>query len=133
MKISSAIIISLIVLFSGCASVHETFINNSHMLGPNKLATPNQAGLCYKYKNRIYSGIKKDAEVVKSCGPSGIGCIFAPLAIIDMPFSLVADTLFLPYTTTSNSINHENKYKPNGDMCQICKKNEDSLYCTYKL
>nr|WP_282443273.1 YceK/YidQ family lipoprotein [Pseudomonas sp. B329] len=31
-------------------------------------------------------------------GSAGIFLIFVPLAVIDLPFSMVADTLFLPYT-----------------------------------
>ncbi|WP_248132929.1 YceK/YidQ family lipoprotein [Pseudomonas sp. B329] len=47
-----------------------------------------------------YCGSYIDIALIKAAldGSAGIFLIFVPLAVIDLPFSMVADTLFLPYT-----------------------------------
>jgi uncharacterized protein YceK len=97
----------LIGLLSGCASVHQTFISkekdNDSTHGP------------YGYKSKVYAGTKTDASIVSICfagtGWGFITCPFALLAAIDMPFSIVGDTLFLPYTLTGKQRNDNLKTK----------------------
>jgi uncharacterized protein YceK len=50
----------------------------------------------------FYAGVKLDYEVSHQCSRSGKNCHEMawgniPFVLIDMPFSLVADTLFIPY------------------------------------
>jgi len=47
-----------------------------------------------------YCGASTDIEVIKAATDENAGIFRAlvPLAVIDLPFSLVADTLLLPYT-----------------------------------
>jgi uncharacterized protein YceK len=48
----------------------------------------------------VYGGVRTDARAIAS-GPGCPGGILVPLfCVIDMPFSLVGDTLALPYTLT---------------------------------
>ena len=81
--IMRAVITALALAAStGCATVHETFDDNAHC-GP-----------------RPYCGATTDIEYIKvlSDGKAGVLAAFIPLAVIDLPFSVVADTLILPYT-----------------------------------
>ncbi|MEK1941066.1 MAG: YceK/YidQ family lipoprotein [Pseudomonas sp.] len=71
-----------LVLLSGCSTMAETF-DDSARCGP-----------------RPYCGSATDIEVISALGEENAGVfqVLAPLALIDLPFSVVADTLFLPYT-----------------------------------
>lgn len=92
MKKFQLVLLVLISLISGCASIHQTFISKEY---------ENEAVGPYGIRNKVYAGIKSDADAVVGCCYM-LACICAPIAIIDMPFSIVADTLFLPYTVTRN-------------------------------
>ena len=50
--------------------------------------------------NKIYSGTRANVVIIGSSydHPHGPGPMFRYLGILDFPFSLVADTLVLPYT-----------------------------------
>ncbi|MBF7731311.1 YceK/YidQ family lipoprotein [Pseudomonas sp. N040] len=95
----------LISLIHGCASVHETFISKdqSSTYGP------------YGYRSKVYAGVKTDASKVSLCfagtGWEFITCPFALFAAIDMPFSMVSDTILLPYTMTDKQRNDDLKEK----------------------
>ncbi len=71
-----------LVLLGGCSTMAETF-DDSARCGP-----------------RPYCGSATDIEVISALGQENAGVfqVLAPLALIDLPFSVVADTLFLPYT-----------------------------------
>ena len=69
-------------LLAGCATANETF-------GDGQLC-----GL------HPYCGASTDIMVIKATSAKNAGAMraLAPLAMIDLPFSIVADTLILPYT-----------------------------------
>lgn len=106
-------------MLSGCASIHQTFISKEYN------DTTHGA---YGYKSKVYAGVKMDVGVVGACCYM-MACICAPVGLIDMPFSFVADTLFLPYTITSATLNDnklkrcvDNKRKQGRDDDEWCKK-----------
>lgn len=72
----------VMTLLGGCATANETFGNGQ---------------LCGLHP---YCGAATDIEVIKATTAENAGAlrVLAPLAIIDLPFSIVADTLILPYT-----------------------------------
>ncbi|MCP2073152.1 UNVERIFIED_ORG: uncharacterized protein YceK [Pseudomonas lini] len=72
----------VMTLLGGCATANETFGNGQ---------------LCGLHP---YCGAATDIEVIKATTAESAGAlrVLAPLAIIDLPFSIVADTLILPYT-----------------------------------
>ena len=91
MKIFLIVFLISVSLLSGCASIHETFYSKNDNESTHGT---------YGYKSKIYAGVKQDADIIySSC--QAMACIFAPIGLIDMPFSFVADTLFLPYTATA--------------------------------
>ncbi len=76
------VIAAALALMAGCSTMAETF-DDSARCGP-----------------RPYCGSATDIEVISALGDESAGAfqVLAPLALIDLPFSVVADTLFLPYT-----------------------------------
>jgi uncharacterized protein YceK len=65
----------------------------------------------------IYGGVKLDANNIYY-GPPGNGVVnmypvCCLISIIDIPLSLVADTLLLPYTVTKTIRGRETDQKPN--------------------
>lgn len=82
------IIIVILLSNTGCASiVHTTPIGDSLC---NSISG---TGVCFKEKNLIYIGTRKDAETIADTDSAAI--LFP---ILDIPFSFVLDTLFLPFT-----------------------------------
>ncbi|MBU6957205.1 YceK/YidQ family lipoprotein [Pseudomonas sp. CVAP len=71
-----------VALLAGCSTFSETFGDR-----PRCGAHP-------------YCGSSTDIELIKATTDESAGVLRAlvPLAVIDLPFSMVADTLFLPYT-----------------------------------
>ena len=51
------------------------------------------SGGCSAVTNKMYVGVRKDIEFISDL--DGFGVLFP---IIDFPFSLAMDTIFLPYT-----------------------------------
>ncbi|AOE61374.1 YceK/YidQ family lipoprotein [Pseudomonas corrugata] len=72
----------IVVLLAGCATFSETFSDH-----PRCGAHP-------------YCGTSTDIELIKVTTDESAGVFraLAPLAVIDLMFSVVADTVFLPYT-----------------------------------
>jgi uncharacterized protein YceK len=93
-------------LLSGCASIHQTFISKSD----------ESMNVSNGYENKVYAGTKKDGKLIHSCFVTIITpwaiftCPVALVATIDLPFSIVGDTLFLPYTIPSSTTS-EKLYK----------------------
>ncbi|MCE0459892.1 MULTISPECIES: YceK/YidQ family lipoprotein [Pseudomonas] len=73
---------SAVVLLTGCSTLSETFDDHPRC-GPHP-----------------YCGSASDIELIKAATEEDAGILRAlvPVAVIDLPFSLVADTLLLPYT-----------------------------------
>lgn len=71
-----------VVTLTGCSTLSETFDDHPRC-GPHP-----------------YCGSASDIELIKAATDEDAGILRAlvPLAVIDLPFSIVADTLFLPYT-----------------------------------
>ncbi|WHS62531.1 YceK/YidQ family lipoprotein [Pseudomonas sp. G2-4] len=69
-------------LLTGCATINESS-SYGHMCGLHP-----------------YCGVTVDMAIIKdsTTGNAGAMSALAPFAIIDLPFSFVADTLILPYT-----------------------------------
>lgn len=69
-------------LLAGCSTLSETFDDHPRC-GPHP-----------------YCGTSSDVELIKAATDEDAGILRAlvPVAVIDLPFSIVADTLFLPYT-----------------------------------
>lgn len=72
----------VVMVLAGCSTFSETFGDR-----PGCGAHP-------------YCGSSTDIELIKATTDESAGALRAlvPLAVIDLPFSMVADTLFLPYT-----------------------------------
>ncbi|MBI3879216.1 MAG: YceK/YidQ family lipoprotein [Verrucomicrobia bacterium] len=57
----------------------------------------------------VYRGTKFDSFVLSGIGKSkeaevwGYGVVFGPIVVCDFPFSIVADTLMLPFDAFSNN------------------------------
>ncbi|MCG6577511.1 YceK/YidQ family lipoprotein [Pseudomonas sp. AF32] len=73
---------SVVFLLAGCSTLSETFDDHPRC-GPHP-----------------YCGSASDIELIRAATEEDAGILRAlvPVAVIDLPFSLVADTLFLPYT-----------------------------------
>ncbi len=71
-----------LAMLAGCSTVSETFGDGKH------------CGI------HPYCGSAVDLMVIRGATEenAGVMVVLAPIAIIDLPFSLVADTLVLPYT-----------------------------------
>ncbi|TWC18442.1 uncharacterized protein YceK [Pseudomonas sp. SJZ085] len=69
-------------LLTGCATVNESS-SYGRMCGLHP-----------------YCGVTVDMEIIKGATDDNAGVMsaLAPFAVIDLPFSFVADTLILPYT-----------------------------------
>ena len=98
MNKSYLLFLMLFSLLSGCASVHQTFISEK-----------NTTNISLGYENKVYAGTRKDGQVIVLCFTSGpwaiIFCPVALFATVDLPFSFVGDTLFLPYTIPKSASN----------------------------
>ena len=106
-------------------SIHKTFISEDYIDSTHGT---------FGYINKVYTGVKFEAGAVSLCfagtGWEFITCPFALLAAAGMPFSFVADTLFLPYTLTSKQRNEEQHQK-----CIENKRKQgrdDDFWCTKK-
>lgn len=75
---------AVLCLISGCSTFSETFADRPHT------------------SSLVYCGTQVDVAVVGALGDetAGIFRLFAPFALLDLPLSLAADTLLLPYTIT---------------------------------
>jgi uncharacterized protein YceK len=80
-----------VMLLTGCSTLAETFDDH-----PRCGAHP-------------YCGSSTDIEVFKGATEENAGVlrVLLPVALIDLPFSLVADTLFLPYTAFNTEPAHK--------------------------
>ncbi|HEY6874138.1 MAG TPA: YceK/YidQ family lipoprotein [Geobacteraceae bacterium] len=96
--IAKTFLIVLAISLGGCASLYATFAKNEKK--PNEPITS---------ESWVYTGVKTDGMLLAFsiyCIGGGHGCgdntnwlfIGSPLMIADVPLSLVADTIFLPYT-----------------------------------
>ena len=88
MKSCLAVVVGLAVLaLSGCGTAANTVFLNELEGG-----------------KRAYGGVRTDWEILRERGESGKReSVSAPVwAAIDMPFSLVADTITLPYIAAYN-------------------------------
>jgi uncharacterized protein YceK len=86
------ILVAIILLLHGCSTIATVGAGGSG--APNRF----QCDVGYRIP-RVYSGVANDARFIgighKTGGSAegGVG-----IAILDLPFSLIADTLVLPYT-----------------------------------
>ncbi len=78
----SLLAVVAIASLTGCATAHETFDGNAQC-GPHPY--------CGTATDINYLGALTD-------GKAGVLAGFIPLVIIDLPLSIVGDTLVLPYT-----------------------------------
>jgi uncharacterized protein YceK len=81
-RVAMAVGLAVLAGLSGCGTAANTVFLNEVEGG-----------------KRAYGGVRADWEIVRERGEEGSGAnLRAPLwAAIDMPFSLVADTVTLPY------------------------------------
>lgn len=81
-------VIAALSLTAGCATLTETFEERSHCGA-----------------TRVYCGTRVDAIMISMATDESAGVLraFWPLAIMDLPLSLVADTFLLPYTVYLDS------------------------------
>jgi len=83
-----ALILCVGNLLCGCASLIGTFAADSQV-------------------NKVYIGTRTDAELVAHGCPAASPCLLPrPVAALDLPFSLITDTLFLVYTVPSSPSSH---------------------------
>lgn len=76
----------LLCLTSGCSTLSETFADRPHA------------------PSLVYIGTQVDVAVIGAAGDDSAGILrlFWPFALMDLPLSLAADTLLLPYTLAHN-------------------------------
>jgi len=73
---------------AGCASLIGTFAADSQV-------------------NKIYIGTRTDAQLVANGCPGASPCLLPrPVAALDLPLSLITDTLLLIYTMPSSPSSH---------------------------
>ena len=78
----------LVTTLPGCASLLGTFAESE----PNK----------------VFIGVRTDAHLIANGCPAPSPCLLPrPLAALDLPFSLVTDTVLLLYTVPSSSWSRE--------------------------
>lgn len=79
-RVSAAAV--LLCLASGCSTFSETFADRPHAA------------------SLTYIGTRVDVAVIGAAGDESAGLLrlFWPFALLDLPLSLSADTLLLPYT-----------------------------------
>ena len=77
-----------LALLTGCSTFAETFSETPHCPG-----------------SLVYCGTRVDAYLISVATDEDAGILraFWPIALIDLPFSVVADTLILPYTLYQDS------------------------------
>lgn len=82
-------VMTAILLTTGCATMTETFEEKSHC-----------------GHSRMYCGTRVDALMIAAATDKNAGVlkVFWPIAIVDMPFSILVDTLLLPYTAYKDSL-----------------------------
>ncbi len=88
------IVITMALLISGCSTFSETFDTRSHC-----------------GSSLVYCGTRTDAMLIAAAGDESAGILraFVPLAMMDLPFSFVADTLLLPYTVSVDAFGSKSK------------------------
>jgi len=83
-----ALVVLLGSLLPGCASLIGTFAADSQV-------------------NKIYIGARTDAQLVVQGCPDASPCLLPrPFAALDLPLSLITDTLLLVYTVPSSPSSH---------------------------
>jgi uncharacterized protein YceK len=132
---SRLIIVISIALLSGCASISETLFSNyenpngtmKHYVGGEKFET------CKSYKKRLFAGTRLDASFIGalfekntpggSRGGDGQGAVVIPPrwiylgAFVDLPFSVIADTVLTPYVLIYDEYYDGVFRNENGDVC----------------
>ena len=97
-------VMALFLFTSGCSTFSETFDRRSHCA-----------------PSLVYCGTRVDAQMIAAASDESAGLlrIFLPMAIIDLPISLAADTIILPYTIYRDATSTESKspdpVQPKGD------------------
>ena len=76
MKYIWVLIILVAVVITGCSSLGGTFL--------------------IEKDNKIYIGIRRDVCYINNW--EEYGSVAVPISAIDLPFSLIMDTILLPYT-----------------------------------
>ena len=110
-------------------SIHGTFSDEETKHTKEFKMGDMKTSYCASYNGKFYAGVRLDAEIINKClngkGLSSfISCLFIPAPIIDLPFSLVADTIFLPYTAIHNEFHREVYRDDNGNICPASSKIE---------
>jgi uncharacterized protein YceK len=125
LKVVKKILLVCCILIGLFTSIHETFISKDYIDSTHGT---------YGYINKVYAGVKYEAGMVSGCfegtGWEFIICPFGLLLAGGMPFSLVADTFFYPYTYISNQRNEEQHQKCIEDT--VKKGREEDVWCTKK-
>ena len=91
--------IAMILLCTSCSTIITQYEISKH----GEIENPVSEG---KIKSKIYSGtvFNIKAQATPEGGGGNIGGLFC---LIDLPLSLVADTIILPYTVTYEACNRE--------------------------
>lgn len=108
--------IILTMLLSGCATFTETFETRSH------------CGV-----SRVYCGTRVDAAMIAAATDESAGVLraFWPLAMVDLPLSLAADTLLLPYTVYLDSAATSRYPVKSQPKEQNCNRGLDGSGCNH--
>jgi uncharacterized protein YceK len=92
------LIISFCILMSGCLAVANLLTDEG---GRNLISPESEVPL-------VYGGVRAGLECLHITGPSGTNNMEL-FCLIDLPFSMIADTVCLPYTL------YQSKAKKNND------------------
>jgi uncharacterized protein YceK len=84
---------ALILLASGCG----TMVN---MAAPNVSVKRSNVSVSTRMRRQIYGGVRMDVAILtkRADMPEHGRSAVAPLALVDLPFSAVGDTVTLPFT-----------------------------------
>ncbi len=102
--------VMILISFTGCTSL----VNRFHTCNPQKKS-------CCVYPVRVphyvYPGTESDLRSLAiPLAPTGnalydsMSCMFYPIPLIDLPLSILADTLFLPYDVYMITFGGKNRY-----------------------
>ena len=124
LSISRIILSILITSLLGCSSIGLTFSDDATQHG-KYFYVGGQSSYCVTYHGEFYAGVKEDAAAINNCFKEQggllweVSCWLIFMPIIDLPFSLVADTIFIPYVAIHNE-KHRGVYRDDkGNICPL--------------
>jgi uncharacterized protein YceK len=123
LNISRLIALLFVGLLSGCSSLINDFSDETTRQNGHTFRFGGHGEYCANFNSETYTGTKKDMEIIDACinhggGISAVLCLIAPFCMIDLPFTIVADTLVAPITLVRNAQERGIYRNYDGDICR---------------